>query len=111
MRKAGYLVSALLLLAVALGSAFAQQPFADVPTDHWAYNAVASLAEQGLLEGYPDGTFGGQQSLTRYEFAQAIARMMDRMEEMGGVHQRRSGDRAGKFTLSPGTKRPAQSLR
>jgi len=85
MRKVGYIVSALLLLAVALGPAFAQQPFSDVPTNHWAYNAVNTLAEQGLLEGYPDGTFKGKQSLTRYEFANAIARMMDRMEQMGGV--------------------------
>jgi len=85
MRKVGYIVSALLLLAVALGPAFAQQPFSDVPTSHWAYNAVNTLAEQGLLEGYPNGTFKGKQSLTRYEFAQAIARMMDRMEQMGGI--------------------------
>jgi hypothetical protein len=85
MRKVGYLASALLLLAVALGPAFAQQPFSDVPTNHWAYNAVNALAEQGLLEGYPDGTFQGKQSLTRYEFAQAVARMIDRMEQMGGV--------------------------
>jgi len=85
MRKVGYVVSAVLLLALALGPAFAQQPFSDVPTNHWAYNAVNALAEQGLLEGYPDGTFQGKQSLTRYEFAQAIARMMDRMEQMGGV--------------------------
>ncbi len=84
MRKVGYIASALLLLAVAL-PAFAQGPFSDVPANHWAYNAVNALAEQGLLEGYPDGTFKGKQSLTRYEFAQAIARMMDRMEQMGGI--------------------------
>jgi len=84
MRIVGYVTCALLLLAVAL-PAFAQQPFSDVPANHWAYNAVNGLAEQGLLEGYPDGTFKGKQSLTRYEFAQAIARMMDRMEQMGGI--------------------------
>ncbi len=85
MRRVGYLLSAL-LLAVAVGpAALAQQPFSDVPVNHWAYNAVNALAEQGVLEGYPDGTFGGKQSLTRYEFAQAIARMLDRMEQLGGV--------------------------
>lgn len=86
MRKVGYVVSALLLLAVALGPAFAQpQPFSDVPTNHWAYNAVNSLAEQGLIEGYPDGTFKGKQALTRYEFAQALARLMDRLQAMKGI--------------------------
>jgi len=85
MRKVGLIVGALVALAVALAPALAQQPFADVPQDHWAYNAVNTLAEKGLLEGYPDGSFKGKQSLTRYEFAQAIARMMDRVEQMGGV--------------------------
>jgi len=76
---------ALLLVVCASAPAFAQQPFADVPLTHWAYNAVNSLAEQGILEGYPDGTFKGKDRLTRYEFAQAIARLMARMEELGGV--------------------------
>jgi len=71
------------LVALAV-PAVAQQPFADVPQDHWAYNAVSRLAEAGLLEGYPDGTFAGGRYLTRYEFAQAIARMVDRLEQMGG---------------------------
>ncbi len=85
MRRVGFLLTALLLLAVGVGPAIAQQPFSDVPTSHWAYNAVNGLAEQGLLEGYPDGTFRGKGQLTRYEFAQAIARIIDRMEQMGGV--------------------------
>ncbi len=79
MHKVGYVLGALLLLMVAL-PAFAQQPFSDVPTNHWAYNAVNDLAEKGLLEGYPDGTFKGKQALTRYEFAQAIARIMDKIQ-------------------------------
>ena len=85
MRKVGYVFGALLLIALALAPAFAQQPFSDVPTNHWAYNAVNSLAEQGLIEGYPDGTFKGKQALTRYEFAQAIARLMERLEQMKGI--------------------------
>ncbi len=86
MRKVGYVLGALLLVLVAFGPAFAQQqPFADVPTNHWAYNAVNSLAEKGLIEGYPDGTFNGKRALTRYEFAQAIARLMERLEEMKGI--------------------------
>ena len=82
MRRVGLVLGALVLVLGALAPAFAQQPFADVPLDHWAYSAVNGLAEKGLLEGYPDGTFKGKQALTRYEFAQAIARMMDRVEKM-----------------------------
>lgn len=52
----------------------------DVPLDHWAYAALDSMAEQGVLEGYPEGFFKGQRSLTRYEFAQAIARLLDDCE-------------------------------
>jgi hypothetical protein len=85
MRKVGLIVGALVALALALAPALAQQPFADVPQDHWAYNAVNTLAEKGLLEGYPDGSFKGKQNLTRYEFAQAIARMMDRVEQISGT--------------------------
>lgn len=51
--------------------------FDDVPGDHWAYDAVEYLAEEGLVEGYPDGSFGGDISLSRYEFAMVIARMYD----------------------------------
>lgn len=51
--------------------------FADVPTDHWAYNAVETLATVGVLEGYPDGTFRGPQPMTRYEYAMATARLYD----------------------------------
>jgi len=56
--------------------ALAQGPFADVPTDHWAYDAVNELASRGIVNGYPDGTFGGKRALTRYEFAVAIQRML-----------------------------------
>ena len=85
MSKVGYILGALLLIVCVAAPAFAQQPFADVPLNHWAYNAVNSLAEKGVLEGYPEGTFGGKKYLTRYEFAQAVARLLDRLEEMGGV--------------------------
>ena len=80
MRKVGLLLGVLLALVLAGAIAYAQQPFSDVPRDHWAYNAVNRLAEQGILEGYPNGTFKGKNTLTRYEFAMAIARMMDRVE-------------------------------
>lgn len=51
--------------------------FNDVPTDHWAYDAVDYLEDEGLAEGYPDGSFRGDRTLSRYEFAMIIARMYE----------------------------------
>lgn len=69
------------LLIVALVAAMAGRShagvFADVPFDHWAYPAVEQLAQAGVLEGYPDGTYKGPQPMTRYEFAVATARLYD----------------------------------
>jgi hypothetical protein len=61
--------------------AFAQ-PFADVPTNHWAYDAIAELAAKGLVEGYPDGTFKGDRAMTRYEMAMVVARLLARIESI-----------------------------
>jgi len=58
-------------------TAFAASAYDDVPRDHWAYNALDYLTDRGVLEGYPDGFFKGDRTLTRYEFAQAIARLLD----------------------------------
>ena len=57
-------------------SAYAANPFSDVSTDHWAYQAVADLSAQGVVEGYPNGTFGGEKHITRYEVAQIVARLL-----------------------------------
>ena len=57
-------------------SAYAANPFSDVSTSDWAYQAVSQLSDQGIVEGYPDGTFRGQRNITRYELAQIIARLM-----------------------------------
>ncbi|MBR1745279.1 MAG: S-layer homology domain-containing protein [Fibrobacter sp.] len=54
----------------------ASNPFEDVPADHWAYDAIAQLAADGVIEGYGDGTYRGDQEITRYEMAQMIARAM-----------------------------------
>lgn len=54
----------------------ASGPFADVPTDHWAYQSVDTLQKAGIVIGYPDGTYGGRRPMTRYEFAVAIARLL-----------------------------------
>lgn len=50
--------------------------FPDVPSNHWAYEAISDLSRRGLVEGYPDGTFGGDRLLTRYEFAQIVYRAL-----------------------------------
>jgi hypothetical protein len=55
-------------------------PFTDVPTDHWAYDAIDKLQSEGFVEGYPDGTFRGNRSFTRYEMAMVVARIWDRLE-------------------------------
>lgn len=74
MRKTAYLLVVVALVMAA--PAFAQGPFNDVPTDHWAYDAVNTLQKDGIVIGFPDGTFGGKRAMSRYEFATAIARLL-----------------------------------
>jgi len=78
MRKVALALAASLVLAV-VAPAFSQ-PFADVPTDHWAFDAIAELAAKGIVEGYPDGTFKGDRAMTRYEMAMVVARLLARIE-------------------------------
>ena len=69
----------LLAMTIAMGitaSAYAANPFSDVPAGHWAYDAVNKLASEGVVEGYPDGTYGGDRLMTRYEMAQIVAKAM-----------------------------------
>ena len=77
MKKTFVSTCAAALLAASASTAFAAaNPFEDVPADHWAYDAVAQLAADGVIEGYGDGTYRGDQEITRYEMAQMIARAM-----------------------------------
>jgi hypothetical protein len=55
--------------------------FPDVPDNHWAKDAVAALAAKGLVEGYPDGTFKGDRSASRWEVAMIVARLLAKMEQ------------------------------
>jgi outer membrane murein-binding lipoprotein Lpp len=73
MKKILMLMVAVIVMAA---PAFAQNAFSDVPRDHWAYGAVSQLAAAGIVEGYPDGTFQGKRTLTRYEYAMIIARLL-----------------------------------
>ena len=61
---------------VGVTTAFAANPFSDVSSDSWAYQSVAQLANAGIINGYPDGTFKGQNNITRYEMAQMVAKAM-----------------------------------
>ena len=66
-------------MAMALGvtaSAYAANPFSDVPAGHWAYDSVNKLAAAGIVDGYGNGTFGGDRLMTRYEMAQIVAKAM-----------------------------------
>ncbi|HYM70628.1 MAG TPA: S-layer homology domain-containing protein, partial [bacterium] len=80
MRNIAVAVATALVFAM-VAPAFAQ-PFADVPTNHWAYDAIAELAAKGLIEGYPDGTFKGDRAMTRYEMAMVVARLLARIESI-----------------------------
>ena len=69
-------ITAALVVGAASTTFAAANPFSDVPADSWAYDAVTTLAADGVIDGYPDGTYQGQNTMTRYEMAQIVARAM-----------------------------------
>ncbi len=80
-----HLYKKMLLAAFLSGAAVtvsAANPFTDVSSSDWAYQSVSRLSQEGVVEGYPDGTFKGQQNITRYEMAQIIARLMAREDQL-----------------------------
>lgn len=85
MKKVVSLLGAALCLALVV-PARAQAPdmFKDLPTDHWAYQATEALRAKGILWGYPDGYFKGKRTLTRYEFAVALERLLQNIGEVKG---------------------------
>ena len=64
-------ITAALVVGAASTTFAAANPFSDVPADSWAYDAVTTLAADGVIDGYPDGTYQGQNTMTRYEMATA----------------------------------------
>jgi hypothetical protein len=78
-------------------SAFAANPFSDVSTDDWAYQAVSDLSDQGVVEGYPDGTFKGERNITRYELAQIIARLMAKEDQLNAEQRATLDKLAGEY--------------
>ena len=78
-------------------SAYAANPFSDVTADDWAYQAVSDLSAQGVVEGYPDGTFKGERNMTRYELAQIIARLMAKEDQLNAEQQATLNKLAGEY--------------
>ena len=77
MKKTIILLAIVFALAAPL---FAQSTFSDVPRDHWAYDAISELEDAGLIVGYPDGEFKGKRTMTRYEFAVILCRLLPFLE-------------------------------
>ena len=78
-------------------SAYAANPFSDVTPDDWAYQAVSDLSVQGVVEGYPDGTFKGERNMTRYELAQIVARLMAKEDQLNAEQQATLDKLAGEY--------------
>lgn len=76
-----FLITGLILFLFITGKVLAD-PFSDVPSGHWSYDAVQMLEEKGLVEGYPDGLFKGDRPMTRYEMAMVVARVIAKLEEL-----------------------------
>lgn len=74
-------LAAAMVLGVAGTSLAAVNPFSDVPAKHWSYNAVTKLANDGILEGYGDGTFRGDKTISRYEMAIIVAKAMSKVDQ------------------------------
>ncbi|SDC09000.1 MULTISPECIES: S-layer homology domain-containing protein [unclassified Candidatus Frackibacter] len=80
MRKIALLLTLIMVFTVTL-PALAANPFTDVPLGHWAYDAIAKVAELGIMEGTPQGDFNGQAPMTRYQMAKTTAAIVDLLEE------------------------------
>ena len=89
------------LFAATAFNVSAANPFADVDTSSWAYQAVSQLSDQGVVDGYPDGTFKGDKNVSRYELAQIIARLMVKEESLNNSQratvQKLSAEYAGEL--------------
>jgi len=94
MKKLTMLVASVMLVAICVP--VLAQEFPDVPPDHWAYDAVQDLAEKGVIQGYPDGLFGGKRAMTRYEFAEALSKAIPVIAELAGKPAGPEGDFATK---------------
>lgn len=74
------MITGALVIGAASTTFAAANPFSDVPADSWAYDAVSKLASDGIINGYTDGTYKGQNTMTRYEMAQIVAKAMTKTD-------------------------------
>ena len=79
MKKNSMLLAAAMTFSTVAAMA---NPFSDVPASHWAFDAVNKLTANGILQGYPDGTFKGEKNVTRYHLAMVVAKMLTNVEQL-----------------------------
>src|SRR5207249_9886234 len=105
MRKVFAFLSASLCLSLVAAAKAQNAPdmFKDVPSDHWAYQAVENLRKAGIVIGYPDGYFRGKRTLTRYEFAVALDRALKTIMAVPGPPGEKgaTGERGEKGETGP----------
>jgi len=80
-------ITSALVVGVASTTFAAANPFVDVPAKHWSYDAVAKLAKDGIVDGYGDGTFRGDKTMTRYEMAQIVAKAMTKADKADAANK------------------------
>ncbi|PKK92228.1 MAG: hypothetical protein CVV64_02110 [Candidatus Wallbacteria bacterium HGW-Wallbacteria-1] len=90
------ILSTVTLFAMPSGAA---DPFSDIAKDHWAYDAVSQLAAKGVLDGYADGKFKGEKSLTRYEMAMVLAKFLEKLPRDDGRFNVRDFKTIEKLTM------------
>ena len=99
MRKSLTTILTTALMVGTMSTTFASvNPFSDVSHDHWAYDAVVQLAEEGVIEGYEDGTFKGDKNITRYEMAQMVAKAMSKQDSLNASQQALVNHLAAEFS-------------
>lgn len=87
MKKSLSLVLALVFVLGIAGTALAANPFVDVPAKHWSYDAVNKLVKAGIVDGYDDGTFRGDKTMTRYEMAQIVAKALAKEDKADAANK------------------------
>ncbi len=103
------LLVVVLCLGIALPASSAEQPFKDVPKDHWGAEYVTQVATRGIMNGYPDSTFKGDKAVTRYELAVALERMIEVVEK--GLKPEVKGAESQKAPQQPQSNKPDPAQR
>ncbi|TCL38858.1 S-layer family protein [Anaerospora hongkongensis] len=96
MKKTLCILLVLVIVLSITGIAFAG-PFADVPAKHWSYDAISKLAKAGIIDGYSDGTFRGDKTITRYEMAIIVGKAMERSDKADAANKTLIDELANEF--------------